>query len=177
MSRIYVRKATKTDLPAIKNIIDNAKQYLGEQGINQWQRSYPDSKVIEADVDDGIAYVLEVDGNVAGSASLHLGIDTDYLNIEDGDWINGTEAHYSAIHRVAVLSDYRGQGLSGKFLSNLLSISAFQGFKDVRIDTHPDNVGMQHVILSNGFEKRGIVHMNQSTAPGTERFAYQQILN
>lgn len=37
MTTSYLRRATKADLPAILTIINEAKAYLKEQGINQWQ--------------------------------------------------------------------------------------------------------------------------------------------
>ncbi|CAM2749693.1 GNAT family N-acetyltransferase [Fructilactobacillus fructivorans] len=173
MSTIYVRKATEADLDDIYTIIKNAKKFLGEQGIDQWQSDYPSEDDLARDVKFGISYVLDVDGQVAGTATLHLGIDPDYLHLEGGEWANGDQGHYSAIHRIAVSNDYRGQGLASKFISGLFTISSLRGFKDVRIDTHPDNKGMQHVILSNGFTKRGTIYANGKRNHGTERFAYQ----
>lgn len=38
------------------------------------------------------------------------------------------------------------------------------------IDTHEDNEVMQHLILKNGFEKRGIIY----TDDGSPRFAYEK---
>ncbi|USS88211.1 GNAT family N-acetyltransferase [Fructilactobacillus hinvesii] len=170
MTCIYIRKATEKDLDDISEIINAGRGFLKEQGIDQWQGSYPSRDDIKRDVDNGIAYVLEVDGKVAGSATLHLGIDPDYLEMEEGEWEHGSEAHYSAIHRVAVSNNYRGQGLAYKLISGLLTISSLLGFKDVRIDTHPKNEGMQHIILASGFTKRGII---RTKIEEDDRFAYQ----
>ncbi|USS84580.1 GNAT family N-acetyltransferase [Fructilactobacillus ixorae] len=170
MTCIYVRKATEKDLPAISDIINAGRGFLKEQGINQWQGAYPTNDDIKRDIDNGIAYVIDVNGDVAGSATLHLGIDPDYLKMEEGEWKNGSEAHYSAIHRVSVSHNYRGQGLAYKLISGMLTISALLGFKDVRIDTHPKNEGMQHIILNSGFTKRGVI---QTKMEEDDRFAYQ----
>ncbi len=137
-------------------------------------RAYPSPEDIKKDIDNSVSYVIDVDGAVAGSATLHLGLDPDYLDMKEGTWKNGVEAHYSAIHRVSVSHDYRGQGLSGKLISGLLTVSSLLGFKDVRIDTHPKNKGMQHVILSSGFEKRGVIC---TKVEDDDRFAYQMEIN
>lgn len=173
MPATYLKKSTQEDLPAILDIIHSAIKYLHEQGIDQWQHGYPADEDLEKDVKDGINYVLITDGQIAGTATIHQGIDPNYLKIEEGDWINGSEAHYAAIHRVAISNEFRGQHLSEKLVSSLITVSRVLGFKDIRIDTHPENKGMQHVITSNGFEKRGIIHMRENGHPWTARFAYQ----
>lgn len=41
MKLIYLRKATIKDLDPIWQIIQSGKQYLKQQGIDQWQNHYP----------------------------------------------------------------------------------------------------------------------------------------
>ncbi len=163
------------DLPAIISIISDAKAYLKEQNINQWQSGYPFDSDIEMDIKDGISYVLIIDGKVAGTAAIHQGLDRNYLEIQDGEWVNGTFAKYTAIHRIALSGAFRGQHLSEKLMSGVVTISSTLGYKDIRIDTHPKNLGMQHVITSNGFTKRGVIHMQDESDP--ERYAYQLIID
>ncbi|GAX07636.1 MAG TPA: N-acetyltransferase [Lactobacillus sp.] len=173
MSATYLRRATQADLPAITAIISGAKAYLKEQHINQWQDGYPDPATLKQDIKDGITFVLIYNNTIAGTAALHQGIDVNYLKIEDGQWISGTDDHYSAIHRIAVASNFRGHHLSETLMTGLITISGLLGFKDIRIDTHPENKGMQHVITSSGFDYRGIVHMQRDNAV---RYAYQLLI-
>ena len=173
MPATYLRRATQADLPAITSIIDNAKAYLKKQNIDQWQDGYPDPATLKQDIKDGITFVLIFDGAIAGTAALHQGIDINYLKIDDGDWITGIDARYTAIHRIAVASNFRGQHLSEKLMSGLISISNVLGFQDVRIDTHPDNKGMRHVITQCGFDYRGKVYMQRDHAL---RYAYELVI-
>lgn len=177
MAASYLRQATNEDLPAIKNIIHEAIAFLDEQGIDQWQKGYPSDGDLETDVKNGIAYVLVVDKQIAGFAALHQGLDINYLSIHDGEWINGVEGRYTAIHRIAVSSKFRGQHLSQRLMSGLITVSSVLGYHDIRIDTHPDNKGMQHVITTNGFEKRGIIYMKENEHEETPRYAYQLIID
>ena len=78
MTTSYLRKATKADLPAILEIIDAAKAYLKEQGINQWQAGYPTNQDIEKDIEQKISYVLMVDGEIAATAALWPDRDVNY---------------------------------------------------------------------------------------------------
>ncbi len=65
-----IRAAGLSDLPAIMEIINEARRNLKEQGINQWQRSYPNAGVIERDIVDGNCYVAEEEGQVAASFAV-----------------------------------------------------------------------------------------------------------
>lgn len=173
MPATYLRRATQADLPAITAIISGAQAYLKKQQIDQWQDGYPDPAILKQDIKDGITFVLIYDNAIAGTAALHQGIDVNYLKIEDGQWASDSDDHYTAIHRIAVASDFRGHHLSEILMNGLITISGLLGFKDVRIDTHPDNKGMRHVIDTCGFDYRGIVHMQRDNAL---RYAYQLLI-
>ncbi|WP_432749477.1 GNAT family N-acetyltransferase [Pediococcus pentosaceus] len=177
MTTSYLRKATKADLPAILEIIDAAKAYLKEQGINQWQAGYPTNQDIEKDIEQKISYVLMVDGEIAATASLWPDRDVNYDDMLEGSWRGNPEDTYMSIHRIAMSSKFRGQRLSEKMMSGLFTISSELGYNELRIDTHPKNKGMQKVIANNGFEYRGIIDFNDENEVDTTRFAYQLYLN
>lgn len=177
MTTSYLRKATKADLPAILAIIGEAKEYLKEQGIDQWQAGYPTDADIEKDIDSKISYVLMVDGKIAATAALWPGQDVNYKNMVEGNWHGNPEDQYTSIHRIAMSSKFRGQRLSEKMISGLLTISTETGFNEVRVDTHPENIAMQKVISNNGFEYRGIIDFEDPNESTTTRYAYQLYLN
>lgn len=174
MTTTYLRQAKMTDLPVIMKIIDEAKAYLKQQNLDQWQHGYPKQNDMAADVVAGVNYVMVRDGVIVGTASLLQGIDDNYKVIDQGTWLGAADATYTSIHRIAVAAGYRGQHLSETLITNLLTLSLQLGYADVRIDTHPENLGMQHVIKQNGFEYRGIIYMHEPKEP---RYAYQLLLN
>ena len=79
-----IRAAGLSDLPAIMEIINEARRNLKEQGINQWQRSYPNAGVIERDIVAGNCYVAEEEGQVAASFAVSFDGDADYDKIYNG---------------------------------------------------------------------------------------------
>ena len=172
MLSIYIRKAALNDVPAITQMIKNSKQYLKQQGINQWQEGYPNQETIKKDVYAADDYVLVCNGQIAGSACLIAGLEPNYLKI-NGQWVNGTYNRYVTIHRFTISDQFRGQHLARFLMSNLLSVADLRGFKDIRIDTHPQNKIMQHIILTNGFKYRGIIHVNHKIEKNVKRYAYQ----
>ncbi|MFD1432985.1 GNAT family N-acetyltransferase [Lacticaseibacillus yichunensis] len=168
MAEIFVRPGKTDDIPAIMGIISDARAFLHEQGINQWQGTYPDQAAVEQDIAAGTNRVLVSAGVVLGTASLIEGPDPFYKRIDGDGWLG--EDPYMMIHRFAVSSQIRGQHLSKFLMSNLISMAYAKGYRDLRIDTHAQNTIMQHVITSNGYQFRGIVYLDE---PVPERNAYQ----
>lgn len=168
MSTIFMRTATTNDIPDMMRVIASARKFLGDQGIPQWQGTYPDQAAIEQDIATGIGRVLVVDGKVAGLAALVVGPDPHYLRIDGEGWL--ADVPYLAVHRFALDGSIRGKQLSRVFLSNIMSEAYRRGFTDLRVDTHAQNVIMQHAITGMGFDFRGIVYMDE---PVPERNAYE----
>ncbi|MCI1985180.1 MAG: GNAT family N-acetyltransferase [Lactobacillus sp.] len=171
MPAIFVRPGNTADVPAIMTIIESARTFLADQKINQWQGTYPDVAAVEEDIANETNRVLVVDGQVAGTASLIDGPDPFYRRIDGEGWQG--KGPYMMIHRFALDGRVRGQQLSRFFMSNLISEAYAAGYRDLRIDTHAQNKIMQHVIVGNGYQFRGIVYLDE---PVPERNAYQLVL-
>ncbi|GAP00193.1 GNAT family N-acetyltransferase [Fructobacillus ficulneus] len=172
-----MRRAQARDIDEIVTILQTAKGYLKEQGIDQWQADYPNKESVQADLDAHRGFVLMVDEDVAGYAAAFEGEDPLYTAITEGAWVHsGHEHDYASLHRVAMSDKFRGQRLSARFMTSLISYFYAQGARDFRIDTHPGNLPMQKVIANNGFEKRGVVHMEEADHISTARWAYQLII-
>ncbi|MFC6259889.1 GNAT family N-acetyltransferase [Levilactobacillus fujinensis] len=170
MSLIYIRRATRADLPAIMPIIANAKALLKADGSPQWQDGYPNKAGITQDIDALQSWLLIVDGHVAGTAAQVVADDPNYHEITGDGWAN-TTAPYATIHRIALSADYAGQHLSHYFFSNLISTAYRDGVRNFRIDTHAMNQRMQAIATSMGYHFRGIVHVAE---PGDNaRRAYE----
>lgn len=50
---MYLRRAEMRDLPQIETIIQDGKELLRAQNIDQWQGNYPDTKVLVDDIQNG----------------------------------------------------------------------------------------------------------------------------
>lgn|SRR5699024_10988197 len=164
---LTVRKAQLADLPTIMQIFTEAKNYLMEQHIPQWQDGTPDQDVFTADIQAGDLYVLTDETNLLGMAALKLGPDQFYQTITNGSW--HSDQPYYAIHRFALGNLARGKHLSAKFFQALFSIIRATKITDVRIDTHPQNSGMLHAIAKAGFQYCGIVEVNQEQSDPTRK--------
>lgn len=170
MAEIYLRRAQLQDLTAIMKIIDDAKELLKKNGSPQWQNGYPDQETFTQDIVMQTNWILINDNKVVATATLQLTPEPTYRNITQGQWQQPNEP-YATIHRVAISSNYRGQGLSKLLFSNLLTVGQMQGIKNFRVDTHRSNKAMQHIAENFNFKKRGIIKVNDQNDP--ERLAYE----
>lgn len=171
--QIAVEKATTTDFNDIFSVLNKAKQKLMDSGSPQWS---DDDAPTEQSIHDALAeekmYVLKINNNIIGSAILTDEDEPAYDNIKYGNWENLNKKYYS-IHRFAIDPSENGKGYAKLFFKLLTMIAKEEGASDIRVDTHPVNKAMQNVILSSGYNFRGIVHLPIQNG---ERYAYEKTL-
>ena len=161
---MIIRHSTEKDIPEILEIYKNARSYMRENGnLEQWNSIYPGESDVRADIESGNGYVCDDGGEVVAVFFFRVGDDMTYKTIYDGKWQN--EDKYAVIHRVAV--KHHGRGIIDFCFSE-----CFKLFPNLKIDTHRDNLPMQHVLKRNGFKYCGIIHL----LSGDERMAYQKIM-
>lgn len=160
---VHIRKTEEGDLLAIAEIYSNAKRYMTENGNpNQWNtENSPSLKTAREDMENGVGYVCERDGEIIAVFMFKIGEDPTYKTIYDGKWLNDDK--YAVIHRIAV--KYHGQGIVA-FCFN----ECFSHFPNLKIDTHRDNIPMQKALGKAGFLRCGIIHLEN----GDERIAFQK---
>ena len=101
------------------------------------------------------------------SGNMHQWVDgpePTYSKIYDGKWIDDSLA-YHVIHRIASYPEAHG------VFKEIMDF-CFTHDANIRIDTHKDNLIMQHNIAKHGFTYCGIIYLPS----GDERLAYQKIL-
>ncbi|MCI5774206.1 MAG: GNAT family N-acetyltransferase [Erysipelotrichaceae bacterium] len=166
-----IRLARQEDILAISKLFDQAIAYFKQHAIDQWQNGYPNQDTIVNDVANGWGYVAIKDGKIVGYSAIIMESDPNYEHIEDGAWLN--ERPYGVIHRVVVDNECKGQGIGSWFFDHAQAMAEKKGYQDLRVDTHKDNISMQHLIQKNGFSKCGIIYVED----GTPRYAYHKVFN
>ena len=161
---MQIRKAVFDDLDQIMRVYQAAKAYMVKSGNKgQWINGYPDRQLIRDDIENGYCFVTyEREGEeeqIFGVFAFILGEDPTYREIEDGKWLN--EAPYGTIHRIG--SDGRKNGVFDCAFS-----FCRKQIPNIRIDTHQDNLTMQHLVEKAGFQKCGTIYV----ADGSPRIAY-----
>ncbi|MBP5499258.1 MAG: N-acetyltransferase [Bacteroidales bacterium] len=159
-----IRKSSPDDIPSILELIDEArKKMVAEGNIHQWADGHPSRQQIEDDVERGVSYMMEEEGEAVATFALIEGPDPTYAVIYDGQWLN--DRPYYVIHRVA--SGHKAHGVMRRVLDYAFTLT-----DTVRIDTHADNKTMQGLLRKYGFAYCGIIHL----ANGDPRLAFQKTI-
>ena len=165
-----LRKTKINELEHVLKIIEDGREYLKEQGINQWQHGFPSRDVIINDINEGISYIYEKSGELVATAKLTT-FDEDYENYPTF-WSENSS--YLAIHRLATAKQFRNQGITREFMETIHLFAKSQNIKFLRIDTHLDNKIMRKFLSNFGFEERGIINLTmKNILDDKERVAYE----
>ncbi len=127
-------------------LIKQAQQLFAANNIDQWQDNYPNTKIIQEDIDNGHSHVIE----------------------DDGEWLSDKEATYAVVHRIAVHPKHKRQGIARFILSWVYA--HLEQNTSFRIDTHRQNTAMQNLLKSMNFQYCGIIYLED----GAERLAYEK---
>lgn len=165
------RKTRKEDIPEVMRLIDQAKAYMKESGIDQWQNGYPNAEAIQDDIDHDYSYVMEENEKIIGTLAVIFDGEPTYDKIYDGKW-KTTEKPYAAVHRVAVDARCKGKGIAGAMIEEVVRMCRERGVRSIKNDTHRDNKSMQRMQAKNGFEYCGVIYL----LDGAERIAFEKLI-
>lgn len=160
-SMVTIRQATENDVVALMELFAKARKFMAATGNpNQWAEDYPGDALIREDIAKGDSYVCVRDNMIVATFVLRAGTDPTYTKIYEGKWLN--DEPYATIHRIASGGEVKG-------ILHLAMQFALKRYRNVRIDTHRDNIVMQKAIAKESFTYCGIIYCWN----GEERLAYQ----
>ena len=150
-------------------MIQQGRERLAAQGIDQWQDGYPNLESIQGDIRQQKGYFLLEDGERAGYFCLDFGGEPAYQALE-GHWLSA--GPYGAIHRVVIGDRHLGRGLAKQAFALAEAACRRRGVPSLRVDTHQQNRTMRGLLERMGFSLCGAVHYPVSG----ERLAYEKLL-
>ena len=156
-----IRNARPSDWDDLMDIYARARRFMKQAGNpNQWGDSSPREQQIQDDIRLGHSYVYVLEGRVQAVFAMIPGEDPTYRVIQ-GAWLN--DLPYCAVHRVASRGEVKG-------VATQVLEWCMDRCGNIRIDTHDDNLPMQHVLEKNGFIRCGRIWSED----GSPRIAYQK---
>ena len=160
-----IRHAQPADLSAVLAIYARARAFMAENGNpRQWNTTWPPAALVEEDIAQGRSYVCCKENEIVGVFVFMAPYDdATYHEIFDGTW--RSDRPYGVVHRIATSGTEKGVGF---FCLNW----AFEQFPHLRIDTHGDNVPMQHLVEKCGFVHCGTIYVEEDDDP---RLAYERL--
>lgn len=158
---MHIRVCTLEDLPEILSVYAYAREFMARTGNpDQWGKSNPPEEVLRRDIELQQLYLMEAKGEICGVFAFIPGEDPTYAYIE-GKWNHNLP--YGTIHRIA------GNGKEKGILTACLDFCEKRS-RYLRIDTHRNNLVMQHLVKKFGFSYCGIIYL----ANGAPRLAFDR---
>ena len=168
-----IQLSTFEDIPAIIAIINDAKEYLASQKIDQWQNGYPNAEQVANDIKNNESYVVVNNENEVIATAMFTTNPEPTYKIIDGNWNIDENEKYGVVHRMAIKKEFRKFGLA-TFMFHEFHMQLLQkNIKSLKIDTHEKNLGMQALIKKLGYTYCGIIYTNYHA----KRVAFEKVIS
>ena len=168
MERFFLQPADIKEAETAMALIDEAKEFLKTQGVDQWQSGYPDMKTISEDLSRGRGYFITDGSKTAAYLCIDFAGESSYETLQ-GNW--KSDLPYAVVHRMAISGAYRGLGIASIAFGLVEKLCIQKGIYSVRVDTDENNAIMRHVLTKNGFDYCGTIWFDNSV-----KLAYEKIL-
>jgi GNAT superfamily N-acetyltransferase len=168
---IQLKQAIREQLDTIMDVYVRCKTDLYEKGLLQWNDRYPSREYFEEGVDNGNLYVLMVDGEVAGSATLNEWQSPEWSEIP---WKLGNEW---VIHALFLDPLQQGKGLGTTFMKDCEELAKEKGYESIRLDAYSRNTGANSLYEKIGYEYRGSVYFTSKPEGHQEYRCYEKAVN
>lgn len=138
------------------------------EGKQQWDYTYPNAVHVRADIDLGIAYVLQDGHDIVAYGAVTFDGEPVYDRL-DGRWISS--GPYVVLHRLAVAQSAQGRGVGAAFLRCVVELALSRGVHSFKVDTNFDNFSMLRLLEKEGFAYCGDVRYDRGP-----RLAFEKII-
>jgi GNAT superfamily N-acetyltransferase len=141
---IRIRQAIPEDASAVTAILTGAAEWVEQlDGTTMWVEHELAEDRIAAEVDAGLFYVAECDGDIVGALKFQLDDQLFWPDLATDD--------STFIHRLAVRRNYAGQGVSTALLRWAVDHARSLGRKYLRLDCDAERARLRDLYERFGF--------------------------
>lgn len=163
MNEMKIRKTQPEDLEEVLLIYETARDFMiRTNNPNQWGKHWPPKELIKQDIKEQKSYVCIQKNKILAVFYFEIAQDPTYDKIYEGNWIDNKK-NYGVVHRIASSRIVKGA-------ASYCMEWAYSQCKNIKIDTHKQNIPMQNMLKKLGYKYCGIIY----THDGTERLAFQK---
>lgn len=132
-----IRKAELSDLESIMAIVEKVKREMEIEGRAQWNENYPQTKDFTFDIESENLYIHEINGQLSGFVCVN---DIEPVEYKEVPWSVNDKA--LVIHRMAVDSNFRKQGIGFLLMRFAEELAQDAGVSYLKSDTYSLNPQM-----------------------------------
>ncbi|MDR0193917.1 MAG: GNAT family N-acetyltransferase [Myroides sp.] len=134
-----------TNLSQTLEVLEEVKQHMLSQGIDQWDEEYPNKDIITTDIQKKQAYIYTENEQVLAYMVLNEEYDIEY---DDLNW--STPAPFIVIHRLFVKPTAQGKGISSQMIQYAEEYAQTNKYASIRFDAYSLNNTANAVYLKEG---------------------------
>ena len=166
---MIIRKANKTDLENIMKMYKSCVKGMLENGIDQWDDTYPNTEIISEDLNVGTYYVAEIDGTIIGGVNVDKNQDDTYLAL---DWEDKSDS-FLVVHRLGVKEELWNKKIGKDLMLFTENLVIEKGLKSIRLDTYSGNPKAMGFYRRLGYTELGTIDLK----PDKEKyFCFEKII-
>lgn len=149
-----IRLATNSEIKLVKQFYDDIidGQAFDEYSPRWTKDVYPSINDITSHIENNEMYIGLINNEIASAGVITFNEDPIYVG---GNWTITNENDVSVIHLFATSKKYRGTGISGEMLDNLINIIKNHNKKTIHLDVMLNNVPAEKIYLRHGFKYIG----------------------
>lgn len=130
-----IEVATINQLKPIKSLYSAVTSHLRKNGVDQWDRFYPNQWLIGNDLKKGHLYAIFNEEDCIGVVVVNEFQSTKYKGLPWSD----TKGKPGVIHRLAVHPDSQGKGIGKWLLEHAEIVAKSKGYTSIRLDAYMAN--------------------------------------
>jgi GNAT superfamily N-acetyltransferase len=150
---LVIHQATRQDINTVAEILGEAARWLEQTGRLMWRDDELTPPRITQDVEAGLFFIAECDGDVAGVVKFQLEDELFWPDVPRG------ESAY--VHRLAVRRSFAGGGVSSALLTWAVERARSLQRKYLRLDCEASRPKLRAVYERFGF----VHHSNRQIGP------------
>jgi ribosomal protein S18 acetylase RimI-like enzyme len=152
---MIIRKANKEDLENIMKMYKSCVTGMLENGIDQWDDTYPNTEIISEDLNVGTYYVSEMDGAIIGGVNIDKNQDDTYLAL---DWEDKSDS-FLVVHRLGVKEEFWNKKIGKDLMLFTEKLVIEKGLKSIRLDTYSGNPKAMEFYRRLGYIELGTIDL------------------
>ena len=152
---MIIRKATRADLNGIMRMYNSCVKGMLENGIDQWDDTYPNTEIISEDLNVGTYYVAEMDGTIIGGINIDKNQDDPYLAL---DWEDKSDS-FLVVHRLGVKEEFWNKKIGKDLMLFTEKLVIEKGLKSIRLDTYSGNPKAMEFYRRLGYSELGTIDL------------------
>lgn len=151
MDNLLFEKADESRLIEIYDIYTDVIRNMRNNGIEQWDESYPDKYCLQNDIEKGQLYIGICNRKIASAVVINEECDEQYIN---GKWVS-PDASFWVIHRLCVNPLFLHRGIGKTTMQYIEKLAVEKRIKFIRLDTFTQNSNALTLYSNLGYREVG----------------------